>query len=108
MLDDRGGWKGLDSAALRDTVEAATMVGRLHSAWRAVELGFQIAPDHGPSGNLRHWQIPGIPPSYANCSPSAATRSLSTWPRPGSMVTEPAPSPPAKPARPSDTRVSTS
>ncbi len=40
MLDARGGFKGLDCAALRDTVEAATMVGRLHSAARAVELGF--------------------------------------------------------------------
>lgn len=61
MLDGRGGYKGLDSAALRDTVEAATMVGRLHSAWRAVELGFQIEADDGPSGNLRHWRITGVP-----------------------------------------------
>lgn len=61
MLDHRGGWKGLDSGALRDTVEAATMVGRLHSAARAVELGFRIEPDPGPSGNLRHWRIVGMP-----------------------------------------------
>jgi conjugative relaxase-like TrwC/TraI family protein len=61
MLDGRGGYKGLDSAALRDTVEAATMVGRLHAAARAVELGFTIAPDDGPSGNLRHWRITGVP-----------------------------------------------
>lgn len=61
MLDTKGGHKGLDSAALRDTVEAATMVGRLHSAARAVELGFVIEPDPGPSGNLRHWRIAGIP-----------------------------------------------
>jgi conjugative relaxase-like TrwC/TraI family protein len=61
MLDERGGHKGLDSAALRDTVEAATMVGRLHSAARAVELGFTIEPDNGPSGNLRHWRIVGVP-----------------------------------------------
>ena len=61
MLDTRGGFKALDSAALRDTVEAATMVGRLHAAARAVELGFSIAPDEGPSGNLRHWRITGIP-----------------------------------------------
>jgi conjugative relaxase-like TrwC/TraI family protein len=61
MLDERGGHKGLDSAALRDTVEAATMVGRLHSAARAVELGFAIEPDDGPSGNLRHWRIVGVP-----------------------------------------------
>ncbi|MEO6317259.1 MAG: MobF family relaxase [Acidimicrobiales bacterium] len=61
MLDTKGGHKGLDSAALRDTVEAATMVGRFHSAARAVELGFRIEADPGPSGNLRHWRIAGIP-----------------------------------------------
>lgn len=61
MLDAAGGFKGLDSAALRDTVEAATMVGRLHAAARAVELGFDIEPDNGPSGNLRHWRIRGVP-----------------------------------------------
>jgi conjugative relaxase-like TrwC/TraI family protein len=61
MLDDRGGHKGLDSAALRDTIDAATMVGRLHSAARAVALGFTIEPDNGPSGNLRHWRITGVP-----------------------------------------------
>jgi conjugative relaxase-like TrwC/TraI family protein len=61
MLDHVGGFKGLDSASLRDTVEAATMVGRLHSAARAVSLGYRIEPDHGPSGNLRHWRIAGIP-----------------------------------------------
>ena len=37
------------------------MVGRLHSAARAVDLGFAIEPDPGPSGNLRHWRIVGIP-----------------------------------------------
>ncbi len=63
MLDAVGGFKALDSAALRDTVEAATMVGRLRSAWRAVELGFDIAPDEGPSGNLRHWRVVGVPES---------------------------------------------
>jgi conjugative relaxase-like TrwC/TraI family protein len=63
MLDDLGGFKALDSAALRDTVEAATMVGRLHSAHRAVQLGFDIEPDPGPSGHLRHWKIVGIPDS---------------------------------------------
>ncbi|HMJ76557.1 MAG TPA: MobF family relaxase, partial [Iamia sp.] len=61
MRDEAGGFKGLDSASLRDTVEAATMVGRLHSAARAVSLGYRIEPDHGPSGNLRHWRIAGIP-----------------------------------------------
>ena len=37
------------------------MVGRLHSAAQAVELGFTIEPDNGPSGNLRHWRIVGVP-----------------------------------------------
>ena len=44
MLDARGGLKALDSAALRDLVEAATMVGRLHSAAHAVALGFVECP----------------------------------------------------------------
>lgn len=61
MRDHVGGFKALNSAALRDTVEAATMVGRLHAAARAVELGFDIAPDEGPSGNLRHWKVVGVP-----------------------------------------------
>jgi conjugative relaxase-like TrwC/TraI family protein len=61
MLDGKGGFKALDSAALRDTTEAATMVGRLASAARAVEAGFAIEPDAGPSGNLRHWRIVGMP-----------------------------------------------
>jgi conjugative relaxase-like TrwC/TraI family protein len=61
MLDDTGGYKGLDSAALRDTVEAATMVGRLHAAWQAVGFGFDVRVDDGPSGRLRHWRIVGVP-----------------------------------------------
>ncbi len=61
MLDEQGGFKALDSASLRDTVEAATMIGRLHSAARAVELGFDIEADAGPSGYLRHWRILGVP-----------------------------------------------
>jgi conjugative relaxase-like TrwC/TraI family protein len=61
MLDGKGGFKALDSAALRDTTEAATMVGRMASAARALEAGFAIEPDPGPSGNLRHWRIVGMP-----------------------------------------------
>lgn len=61
MLDERGGWKGLDTAALRDVVHAATMAGRVASAAKAVELGYAITADAGPSGRLDHWQIDGIP-----------------------------------------------
>ncbi len=61
MLDTRGGWKALDTGGVRDLVHAATMVGRLAAAAKAVELGYAIEPDHGPSGRLGHWAIAGIP-----------------------------------------------
>ncbi|MFP5377496.1 MAG: MobF family relaxase, partial [Acidimicrobiia bacterium] len=61
MLDDTGGWKGLDTAALRDLTHAATMAGRLAAAAVAVERGYAIEADHGPSGKLDHWAIAGIP-----------------------------------------------
>ncbi len=61
MLDDRGGWKALDTAGIRDLVHAATMAGRLAAAAKAVELGYAIEADHGPSGKLDHWAVAGIP-----------------------------------------------
>lgn len=61
MLDGPGGFKALDTALVRDHLHAATMVGRLASARRAVELGYAIEPDHGASGRLGHWAISGIP-----------------------------------------------
>jgi conjugative relaxase-like TrwC/TraI family protein len=61
MGDDRGGFKALDSAALRDTTEAATMVGRLHAAAHAVRLGYRIETDDGASGRARRWRIAGVP-----------------------------------------------
>ena len=103
MLDVAGGYKALDSKTLADTVEAATMVGRLHSAARAAELGFDIAPDDGPSGHLRHWRIVGIPERSAHCSRNAATRSATTWPRAITAATAPAALPPAALAAPNGT-----
>jgi conjugative relaxase-like TrwC/TraI family protein len=61
MLDKAGGWKALDTGGLRDLVHAATMVGRLAAAERAVELGYAIEADPGPSGKLDHWRITGMP-----------------------------------------------
>ncbi|MGH2780660.1 MAG: MobF family relaxase [Thermoleophilaceae bacterium] len=66
MLDDRGGWKALDTAGIRDLVHAATMAGRLAAAEKAVQLGYAIEPDHGPSGKLDHWRIAGIPAEVAD------------------------------------------
>ncbi len=61
MRDGKGGYKALFSAQLRDLTEAATMVGRLHSAAKAIELGYAIEPDQGRSGRARAWRIAGIP-----------------------------------------------
>jgi conjugative relaxase-like TrwC/TraI family protein len=61
MQDGAGGWKAADTALWRDELHAATMVGRLASARRAVELGWGIEADPGPSGSLRHWRLRGIP-----------------------------------------------
>jgi conjugative relaxase-like TrwC/TraI family protein len=61
MLDDRGGWKAADTAMWREHLHAATAYGRLCSARVAVELGYGIVADDGPSGRLGHWAIAGIP-----------------------------------------------
>ena len=61
MADDRGGWKAPRTALWRDHLHAATMQGRMASARTAVELGYGITPDNGPSGKLGHWAIAGVP-----------------------------------------------
>ncbi len=61
MLDERGGWKAADTALWREHLHAATAFGRLRSARVAVELGYGIVSDDGPSGRLGHWAIAGIP-----------------------------------------------
>ena len=61
MADAKGGWKAADTALWREHLHAATMVGRVASAQRAVELGYGIAPYAGPSGRLGHWPSPECP-----------------------------------------------
>ena len=61
MGDTRGGWKALDTAFVRDHLHAATAVGRMAAAAKAVELGYGIEADGGPSGRLGGWAITGIP-----------------------------------------------
>jgi conjugative relaxase-like TrwC/TraI family protein len=61
MADERGGWKALDTAALRDLLHAATAFGRVASAAKATQLGYAIEADDGPSGKLGHWRIAGMP-----------------------------------------------
>jgi conjugative relaxase-like TrwC/TraI family protein len=61
MADVAGGWKAADTALWREHLHAATMVGRVAAARVAVELGYGIEADPGPSGKLGHWRIAGIP-----------------------------------------------
>jgi conjugative relaxase-like TrwC/TraI family protein len=61
MADEAGGAKALDTVQVRDHLHAATMVGPLAGARRALELGYAIEPDQGSSGKLGHWAIAGIP-----------------------------------------------
>ena len=61
MLDERGGTKAPDTTLWREHLHAATMVGRVASARKAVDLGYGIEDDPGPSGKLGHWKIQGIP-----------------------------------------------
>jgi conjugative relaxase-like TrwC/TraI family protein len=61
MLDAKRGTKAPDTTLWREHLHAATMVGRVVSASKAVELGYAIEADPGPSGKLGHWKICGIP-----------------------------------------------
>ena len=61
MNDDKGGWKAAVTNLWTEHLHAATMVGRMASARVAVELGYGIVPDDGPSGKLGHWSIAGVP-----------------------------------------------
>ena len=61
MKDERGGTKAPDTTLWREHLHAATMVGRLASAKVAVDLGYGIEADGGPTGKLGHWKIKGIP-----------------------------------------------
>jgi len=60
MLDGKGGWKAPNTTLWRDHLHAATMIGRLHAAWTATQLGYALTPDNGRSGRLGHWAIAGI------------------------------------------------
>ncbi|HTW10906.1 MAG TPA: AAA family ATPase, partial [Acidimicrobiales bacterium] len=61
MADEHGGWKALDTGIVRDHLHAATAVGRMAAAAKAIELGYGIEADPGPSGRLGGWAIAGIP-----------------------------------------------
>jgi hypothetical protein len=72
MADARGGWKAVDTAALRDLLHAATAAGRVASAAKAVELGYAIERDDGPSGRLGHCGVAGMPEDACELSSKRA------------------------------------
>jgi hypothetical protein len=61
MNDTLGGTKGADTALWREHLHAATAIGRMASARKAVDLGYAIVADNGPSGRLGQWAIDGVP-----------------------------------------------
>jgi conjugative relaxase-like TrwC/TraI family protein len=61
MKDEQGGWKAADTALWREHLHAATMAGRVAAARVALDLGYAIEADPGPSGRLGHWRIAGVP-----------------------------------------------
>jgi conjugative relaxase-like TrwC/TraI family protein len=96
MIDGRGGWKAADTVLWREHLHAATMVGRLAAARVAVELGYAIEADAGPSGRLRHWRIAGVPDEVMEIHSKRRRRSTpnanaaaTTPPKPGRWPPEP-------------------
>ena len=87
MLDGKGGTKAPDTTLWREHLHAATMVGRVASAAKAVQLGYGIEADPGPSGKLGHWKISGIPDAAlavhskrsAEISQAVAEKGFSTY-----------------------------
>jgi len=108
MDDSKGGWKAADTALWREHLHAATMVGRVASAQRAVELGYGIVADNGPSGRLGHWAIAGVPDAVMEAHSKRAAEIDAEMARTGHDAYRARASPRAPPATPSATRRSAS
>jgi hypothetical protein len=75
MRDARGGWKGADTAFLRDHLHAATAVGRMAAAARlsssdTASSRIRARPDASEAG-----RSPGSRPKSASCTQRALLRS---------------------------------
>src|SRR3954470_5935617 len=104
MRDERGGWKAADTTVWREHLHAATVTGRVAGARRAVELGYGIEPDDGPSGRLGQWRIAGIPLQAEEVFSKRAADVTAALPNAASTPTGPARSPPGPLARRSGSR----
>src|SRR5215210_6944392 len=96
MLDEAGGWKAADTALWREHLHAATAVGRMAAARRAVELGYAVEADAGVSGRWRR----------RSCSPSGQRRSTTPSPNRAGIPTGLGGSPPGLAVRGRGTRPS--
>ena len=108
MNDDKGGWKAAVTALWTEHLHAATMVGRMASARVAVELGYGIVADDGPSGKLGHWAIAGVPEAVMDIHSKRAAEIEAEMQRTGNDHTKPATLPPGPPGRTSATSPSAS
>jgi conjugative relaxase-like TrwC/TraI family protein len=79
MADEKGGFKALDTTVVRDHLHAATMVGRMAAARKALELGYAIEPDDGVSGSSGTGPSPEFLASCRRCTPRARPRSTKRW-----------------------------
>ena len=99
MADQRGGWKAADTTLWREHLHAATMAGRVASARVAVELGYRIVADPGPSGRLGQWRIPGVPDEVIEVHSKRAAEIDAECARRGESSYQARGWPPATPAR---------
>ena len=97
MGDERGGWKALDTGLLRDHLHAATAIGRIAAAAKAVELGYGIEADAGPSGRLGAGPLPASSKKPGRYMPPGRPRSTPPWA--GMPPTRRARWPPAPPGK---------
>jgi conjugative relaxase-like TrwC/TraI family protein len=103
MADGKGGWKALDTAALRDVLHAATAFGRVASAAKAIQLGYAIEADPDRLAGSVTGASPASRKGRASCSPSALRRSPRRSNPRATTPTKPAKPPRGTPARRSGT-----
>ena len=104
MADQRGGWKAADTTLWREHLHAATMAGRVAAARVAVELGYGIVADPGPSGKLGQWRIAGVPDEVIEVHSKRAAEIDAECARRGQSSHQARGWPPAPPGRPRTAR----
>ena len=97
MLDAKGGWKAAHTTQWRDHLHAATVVGRLHAAWQATQLGYGLRPDRGSRDGWGIGPSTASPKRCSRCIRNGRSRSRSKPNSAAMTPTGPATSPRATP-----------